>query len=75
MGQVIPLGNVTSLDIPPDQILENNKGKLESVLIMGWTKDGDFMAASSQADGGEVLWLMELCKKRLLQNVFEDDDE
>jgi len=75
MGKVIPLGNVTYLDIDPDLILENNKGKLASVLIMGWTKDDEFFTASSQADGGEVLWFMELCKQRLMQGVLVDEDE
>lgn len=67
MGKVIPLGGVTKLDIDPDLVLENNKGELESVLIIGWTKDGELLTATSQADGGEVLWLMELCKKRLMK--------
>lgn len=68
MGEVIPLGMVTSLNIPPDRVLENNKGQLKSVLILGFTNEGDFLAASSQADGGEILWLMELCKQRLFEN-------
>ena len=36
---------------------------------MGWDKAGKLYAASSITDGGEVLWLMELLKKKLLDCV------
>ena len=39
---------------------------------MAWDKDGDLYFASTMADGGEVLWLMEQCKKRLLESAKED---
>lgn len=71
MGELIPLGGVTSLDISPDIVLENNKGQLKSVLIIGWTHEGELLTASSQADGGEVLWLLELCKQRLMEIAKE----
>jgi len=64
---VIPLGNVTRLDVPPDRILEEAKGKFDKgVVLIGWDKDGEFTFASSIADGGTVLWLTEIMKKRLL---------
>jgi hypothetical protein len=72
MGKVISLGNVTRLDLDPDQILDRAKGSLPGgVVIMGWDEDEEVYFASSIADGAEVLWLMEMCKKRLL----EVDDE
>ena len=64
--KVIPLGNITKLDLPPDRILESTKGKMQSVLLMGWDKNGDLYFASSIADGGEILWLMEHAKIQLL---------
>ena len=67
MGKVIPLGGVTRLDLPPDKILEGAKGQLEGVVIMGYDKDGSQYFASSYADGGEVLWLLESCKKTLME--------
>lgn len=57
---------VTRLDIPVERVLEQAQDRLETIVIMGWDKDGDLYFASSVADGGEVLWLMELCKKALL---------
>lgn len=66
-GKVIPLGGVTRLDFPPDVTLEAAKGKLEGVVIMGWDVEGEFYCASSYADGGTVLWLLEQLKMRLLE--------
>ncbi len=67
MGVVIELGCVTRLDLPPDRILENSKGKLEGVIVMGFDGEGEPYFASSYADGATVLWLLEMCKKRLLE--------
>jgi hypothetical protein len=68
MRKVILFTGITKLDLPPDRVLENNMGNdLEGVVIMGYTKDGEELFASSYADGGTVLWLIERCKLRLLQ--------
>ncbi len=69
MGKITPLGNVTKLDLPPDRILEAAKSKLEGVVILGFDKYGEAYCASSYADGGTVLWLLECCK----QQVFDYD--
>lgn len=67
MGEVVVLDLVTRLDVPPDRILEAALGQLESVVIAGFKKDGSEHFASSVADGGDALWLLERCKKRLLE--------
>jgi hypothetical protein len=72
MGKIIPLGNITRLDLPPDRVLEAAKGKLDGVLLIGFEKDtGEVYAASSYADGGAVMWLLESCK----QQLFDADAE
>lgn len=71
MGVVIPLGNVTKLDLHPDQILEAAKGHLKGVVLIGFDKDGDVYAASSYADGGTLLWLLEACKTKMMKSVAE----
>ena len=65
--KVIPFTGITKLDLDPDIILENNKGKLEGLVIIGYDKDGGEYFASTYADGGTVLWLLERCKKMLLE--------
>ena len=69
MGEVVNLGGVTRLNLPTDRILEESKGRCSSngVLVMGYDDDGSFFFKSSIADGGEVLWLLELAKKRLME--------
>lgn len=67
----MPLGGVTKLDMPCDQILLGAMGKLETVIIIGYDKDGEQYFASSAADGGTCIWLLEKFKKALLE-VGED---
>lgn len=67
MGEVVPLGNVTLLDLPPDRILEAAKGQLKGVVLIGFGEDDGFVFRSSYADGGTVVWLLEMAKKRLLE--------
>lgn len=71
MGEIITLGNITKLDLPPDRILESAKGKLEGVVLIGFDKDGEVYAASSYADGGEVMWLLEACKIKMMASLIE----
>ena len=70
-SNVIPLGNVTRLDVPVDRVLDMAKGKCPNgVIIMGYDEDGQEYFASSIADGGTVLWLLE----RLKQQLIADDE-
>jgi hypothetical protein len=67
-AKIIPIGCITRLDLNPDDILERAKGQLEGVVIIGFEKDdGALYAASSYADGGTVMWLLEACKKALME--------
>ena len=65
---VIPLGNITKLDQPTDRVLDGCKGNCTAgVVVLGFDDDGDFYFVSSIADAGEVIWLLEMAKKRLLE--------
>lgn len=67
MGDVTFLNCVTRLDIPADRVLEQAIGKLETVVVIGYDENGDEYFASSKADGGYVLWLLERAKLKLLR--------
>ena len=71
-AKVIPLGMVTRLDLPVDQILERAKDQLQSVVIMGWDNEGQEYFASTIADGADVLWLMEKLKLKLLTVITSE---
>ena len=66
MAKIIPFTGITKLDLPADRVLEGAMEKMEGVVLLGWTKDGLEYFASSYADGGTVMWLLERCKMRLI---------
>lgn len=66
-AEIIIANIPTRLDLPCERILNHALDTgLESVVVMGWDKDGEFYFAHSSADGGEVLWLIEGAKRALL---------
>ena len=65
------LNNTTTLDIPADRVLEQAIGKLTKVVIAGHDIHGDLYFASSVADGGDCLWLIEKLKHRLMTDTEE----
>jgi len=67
MAKIIPFTGITSLDLPPDRVLEGAMGKLEGVVILGYDKDGDEFFSSTYADGGTVMWLLERAKMRVME--------
>jgi hypothetical protein len=74
MGDVVELDVVTSLDLPPERILNKALEKdLAGVIVVGTDKDGEFYFASSYAAGPEVLWLLEGAKMKLLKIGFDHD--
>ena len=75
MAKIIDFTGITKLDLSPDRILEKVKGKLEGVVILGFDKDGEEYFASSYADGGTVMWLLERCKLQLLTPLQEEGNE
>lgn len=73
MNNVIPFGGITRLNLDPEQVLSFATGRLGGVVILGYDKDGEEYFASSYADGGEVLWLMERLKMKLLKAGSGDE--
>lgn len=68
MTKVINLPCVTVYNLPPNRVLQGAWSKLTGVVLIGWDKEGEFYFASSIADGGDVLWLLEKAKKELLED-------
>lgn len=65
---VVEWRGITVLDIPPTRILAKAAGaSLKECVVVGFDGDGQFYFASSVADGGSVLWMFEMAKKRLLE--------
>lgn len=68
-NNIVRFPGITKLDIDPDVILSAAAGKTDTVVVVGYNKEGELYFASSVADGGAVLWLMELAKKALLEVI------
>jgi len=72
MSNVIEIGGITKLDIDPDKVLQKAIGKLEGVVIAGYTKDGEEYFCSSYGDCTTTLWLLERLK---MQMLLSDDPD
>ncbi len=72
---IIDLPVVTTLKTNPDRILKAAEGKLETVVVVGWKKDdeGQFYFASSEPNEAEVIMLLEIAKRRLLEMADEEE--
>jgi len=72
MTNVIPLGDYTKLDIDPDNVLEQAKHQLSTVIVIGHNKDNDtsYIAAST-ADKKRLLWMIEQFKFKLFNGDFD----
>ena len=71
MGEVVSFRGLTRLDLDPDQIMEAHKGSLKHLVMLAYDKEDNFVFASTMADGGDVVWILELAKIKLYQIVGE----
>lgn len=68
MSNVILFNGITRLDLDPERVIEAAaKAGLTAVVILGYDADEEEYFASSFADGGDVLWLLERLKLKLLR--------
>jgi len=74
-GNVVPLrGLVTCLPIPVERVLKSAlEADLDTVLVIGYDKEGGFYFAGSQASGPENVWLCEMGKHKLIQITIDDE--
>ena len=65
-SNVVNLPVVTTLDIPAERVLASAlEADLKQAVVIGNTDD-EFYFASTVADGGSVLWLMEKARLALM---------
>ena len=73
--KIIPFTGETDVEINPDDILENNKGEFECVIIVGYTKQGAERLVSSTGDSALISWLLQRANKLVLESadIGEED--
>lgn len=70
MSNVVNLPCITTHDLSPERVLTGAlAADLDGVIVMGYAKDGEVYFASTYADGGNVMWLMEWAKRQLLKQA------
>lgn len=69
-AKVFEFSGITKLDLNPDRTLRAQIGKLQGFVIAGYDKEGNEFFASTYADGGNALWLLERCKTELLRQTY-----
>lgn len=71
MSTVIPFRSTGRIE--PDAVLDEAKGKLSDVLVLGWDHNDEFAINYSNAEIGELLILLELAKRDVLGHITETD--
>jgi hypothetical protein len=65
-ADIVDFTGHSRLDHPPEKILSwAQEADLESVVVVGYTKDGDEYFASSKADAAQVVWHLQRAIWRL----------
>ena len=76
MSNVVRLDVITKLDLQPDDVLRGAVGRYPGgVFVAGFDENGKIQIASSIADGGTILWMMEVAKVRLMTIAGEIGEE
>lgn len=71
---VVVLDGPTRLDIPPERVLNGAlESELESVLVVGWQKNGQLYKASSTGDAAAILLLLEHMRFDIMQQLTDLD--
>lgn len=67
-AEIVRFPGISRLDLDPQRVLETvvEEG-LQGVVVLGYDAEGEEYFACSYADGGEVLWLLERMKLKLLR--------
>ena len=68
MENAVELIGITKSEVPVERVLNGaSKADLKHCIIVGTTNEDNLYFASSQADGGDILWMMEKAKQLLME--------
>lgn len=74
MSNILNFDGITTLDLDADMVLQNNIGKLEGFVLMGYTTDGEEYLCTTYGDTPTILWLLERAKKQILESADDNED-
>ena len=67
MADIVEFTGATTLPSDPDRVLESALGQLETAIVVGVTREGNFYFDTSEPDGAQVTWWLERAKHKLMQ--------
>lgn len=67
MGDVHILNMVTRMDIPVDRVIDSIPRDMAEIVVVGYTADGEFYFATNKANGPDVLWMLQMAAKKILE--------
>lgn len=71
MAEILKYEGLTTLSEPAESVLEKAKGwGMDRCVIIGYRQDGSLAFGGNHAEAPEILMLLELAKKWLLENNF-----
>ena len=71
-SNVVPFPGMTKISHRPEQILRAAiDADLDTVIVLGHTKSGEFWFSGNKSDAFEALWLLERAKPVLLASEGE----
>lgn len=71
MSNIINFTEYTTNDIDPNNVLDGAKDQCKKVIVLGNCADGDFYCASSTANKGDLLHMIETFKFKLIRGDFD----
>lgn len=71
MADILEFNGNTVGPVSVENVL-NGAADLEDVLVLGWTKDGEFYAAFSTDNGPDLLWLTELFRHAVIARGIQN---
>lgn len=63
---IIEFPGLTTVDLPPDDVLKSAMGHLTDVVVIGCSEERGFYVASSSADLAYINLLLDLAKRDVL---------
>ena len=74
-NNIVRFTGLTKADLTPNTILSNALDHLESVVVLGTTKEGSQYFSSSSSDAKDIMWHIETAKFMLLETIFYPEDD
>ena len=69
---IVQFPGETTQDLDPNEILKNTIDEnLDRVMVLGWNEDGGLWLSSSFSKVSEMVLLIELCKKVIVESAIE----